>query len=92
MTALAKIHQHVIRFRDDRSTARAPITVTRPDRLEVFCARCWARAVLFAAGEIELPEAVDGLQAAAESSGLVEALGQDEVQAVIAAAFAGAEL
>jgi len=89
MTALAKIHRHVIRFRRDRSNASA--AVTRPDRLEVFRARCWARAVLFAAGEIaDVHTAVDTLQAAAESSGLIEALGQDAIQAIISTAFAGA--
>ena len=39
--------------------------------IEVFTARCQARAFLFNAGELELHEAVDVLQDAAERAGLV---------------------
>jgi hypothetical protein len=59
----------------------------RADPLEVFAIRCRARARLFAAGEIDLHIAVDELQIAAEESGLVAAIGQDEVQRIIADAF-----
>jgi hypothetical protein len=55
---------------------------------EVFQARCEARAILVGALYLELQEAVDGLQAAAIAYGLVDATGQDAVQAVMAAAFA----
>jgi hypothetical protein len=55
--------------------------------LEVFTLRCWARARLFAEGEIDLRTAVDELQAAAERDGLVTLLGQDAVQTIIARAF-----
>jgi hypothetical protein len=51
----------------------------RPSALEVFTLRCWARARLFAEGELELHQAVDELQAAAERDGLVDQLGQDAV-------------
>jgi hypothetical protein len=57
------------------------------DPIEVFTARCEARAHLVAAGELELHEAVDGLQHAAERTGLLSALGQDAVQAMMADAF-----
>ena len=61
--------------------------VARPSALEVFIARAEARAVLFAAGEIELHEAVDALQAAAVASGLVTKLGQDRVQQILRDVF-----
>ena len=57
---------------------------------DVFRARCEARALLYAAGDLDLYEAVDDLQAAAIESGLVAAIGQDTVQAVMAEAFEGA--
>jgi hypothetical protein len=47
-----------------------------------------ARAMLWAAGEFDLREAVDKLQADAEASGLVAQIGQDAVQAIMATAFA----
>jgi hypothetical protein len=57
------------------------------DPLEVFIARCEARAHLVMTGDLELQEAVDGLQAGAIKLGLVEKLGQDAVQALMADAF-----
>jgi hypothetical protein len=60
---------------------------TRVTRLAVLIARAEARALLWQAGELDLHEAVDELQAAAEASGLVDELGQNEVQAIIAEAF-----
>jgi hypothetical protein len=59
----------------------------RVDLVEVFRARCEARALLFKAVELELHEAVDVLQTDAEASGLVEAIGQDAIQKIIAEAF-----
>jgi hypothetical protein len=58
------------------------------DPVTVFIARTEARALLWAAGEFDLHEAVDKLQADAERDGLVAAIGQDEVQRIIAEAFA----
>ena len=58
------------------------------DPVDIFVARCVARAKLYAAVEFELHEAVDVLQAAAERDGLVAALGQDRVQQIMADAFA----
>jgi hypothetical protein len=58
----------------------------RPSALEAFRVR--ARALLWSAGELELPEAVDELQVAAERDGLVAGVGQDEVQRLMAEAFA----
>ena len=65
-----------------RRTSERPLTPT-----DVFKARAEARAVLFSAGELDLHEAVDPLQAAAIASGLVDAIGQDAVQAIMAEAF-----
>jgi hypothetical protein len=54
---------------------------------KIFKERCEARAILFAIGEYDLHEAVDVLQATAEASGLVDEIGQDAVQALMAEAF-----
>jgi hypothetical protein len=59
------------------------------DWLTVFEERCEARAYLVAIGEMNFHEAVDGLQHAAEQTGLVEQLGQDAVQQILATAFEG---
>jgi hypothetical protein len=58
-----------------------------PSPLEVFVARAEARAILYAACELDLHEAVDELQAAAVRTGLVAELGQDAVQHILADAF-----
>jgi len=55
---------------------------------ESFRLRAWARAYLFAAGEIGLLDAVDALQAMAVDSGLVRDLGQDAIQTIMAREFA----
>jgi hypothetical protein len=57
--------------------------------LEMFKLRCEARSYLCSAGEMNLAEAVDGLQNAAVSSGLVAEIGQDRVQEIIAREFRG---
>src|SRR5262245_7856112 len=57
------------------------------DALAAFIARAEARVLLFEAGELNLHETVDELQAAAVRDGLVEQLGQDGVQRLIVAAF-----
>jgi hypothetical protein len=59
-----------------------------PDQIEVFRERCEARPLLFVCGQMSLHDAVDGLQAAAERTGLIDRIGQDEVQAIMGAAFA----
>ena len=55
--------------------------------LAVFIARAEARALLWQAGEMDLAEAVDELQAAAERDGLTADLVQDAVQAILSQAF-----
>ena len=66
---------------------RHPIAAARVDTLKAFKLRCWARAELWAACEFDLHEAVDELQAAAERDGLIEAIDQDAVQAIMRDAF-----
>jgi hypothetical protein len=58
-------------------------TVTR----DAFELRCWSRAQLYELGEIDLHDAVDVLQQFAEETGLVAAIGQDEVQKIMSDAF-----
>jgi hypothetical protein len=73
---------------DDASVSRAiSETGARVSSLAVLISRAEARALLWQAGELDLHEAVDELQAAAEESGLIAELGQDAVQAIIAEAF-----
>ena len=69
-----------------RARRREEIRCANP--IQVFTARCQARALLFEAGEFDLHEAVDVLQTAAERMGLVTLLGQDRVQGLMARAFA----
>jgi hypothetical protein len=57
------------------------------DPVDAFCERAEARAMLWHAGELDLIEAVDVLQLDAERDGLLELIGQDAVQAVMAQAF-----
>jgi hypothetical protein len=57
------------------------------DPIEVFRARAEARALLWKVGALDLFEAVDKLQADAVRDGLVDAIGQDEVQRIMATAF-----
>jgi hypothetical protein len=59
-----------------------------PDPIEVFRERSAARALLFVNGQMSLHDAVDELQAAAERTGLIDRIGQDEVQTIMGAAFA----
>jgi hypothetical protein len=59
----------------------------KPCVIEIFKARCEARGVLYAAGEIDLHAAVDVLQEHAIKNGVVAALGQDAVQRLMADAL-----
>jgi hypothetical protein len=61
--------------------------IKKIDPLECFAARADARAYLWSIGEFDLPEAVDALQAAAVRDGLINRIGQDGVQAMLADAF-----
>jgi hypothetical protein len=58
------------------------------DALAALELRAAARARLWAEGELDLHDAVDALQASAERDGLIDRIGQDAVQAIMATAFA----
>jgi hypothetical protein len=78
------------RLRRNSRCSRASEQLERLTALQVFRARCEARALLYVAGELDLHEAVDALQAAAIASALIREIGQDAVQAIMAEAFEGA--
>ena len=65
-----------------------PLASTRPSAIDIFQERCEARAILVYACLLDLHEAVDGLQEDAERTGLVDDIGQDQVQAIMAKGFA----
>jgi hypothetical protein len=69
-------------------TALAPAASRLADPWQVFLAQCQARALLFVACEYELHDAVDGLHAAAIKLGLVDQIGWDSIQAIMAETFA----
>jgi hypothetical protein len=62
--------------------------IQRAEAIQVFTAQCATWAYLFADCETTLPDAVDHLQAAAVKLGLIDTIGQDEVQRLICQAFA----
>ena len=70
------------------TACRQPLAFAAHSPLMVLTLRAWARSTLWQAGDLDLHEAVDTLQAAAVSDGLVAKLGQDRVQEIMAAAFA----
>ena len=91
--------------RPDRKAVRSPergrraVTVAarklaaRPiPAIEVFELRAWARAYLWSIGEYSLHEAVDVLQHDAVRTGLVAAIGQDQVQRILADTFVNVRL
>jgi hypothetical protein len=56
--------------------------------LDVFIERTKSRAYLWSIGELTLHEAVDVLQADAERDGLIEQIGQDQIQKILGECFA----
>jgi hypothetical protein len=73
---------------DDGDGGGDPPSRLGPTFLDIFVARCEARALLWQVGEYDLHEAVDVLQADADASGLVLAIGDDGVQRILGCAFA----
>jgi hypothetical protein len=69
------------------TAAARKVETAAPSPLEVFTARCEARALLWRVGEFDLHEAVDELQVDAVRAGLVGQIGQGAVQAIMAKAF-----
>jgi hypothetical protein len=72
---------------EQTGTAPASQQSAKVPTVDAFRARCEARAWLVAEGELTLPDAVDELQASAVASGIVDMVGQDRVQQLMAAAF-----
>jgi NADH:ubiquinone oxidoreductase subunit B-like Fe-S oxidoreductase len=60
----------------------------KPAPIDIFLARCEARASLVAHGYLDLQSAVDGMQEAAEAQGLVAQYGHDQIQQILGEAFA----
>ena len=56
--------------------------------VDVFIERAEVRAYLWSIGELTLHEAVDVLQADAERDGLIEQIGQDQIQKILGECFA----
>jgi len=54
---------------------------------DIFRERCDARAILYAASVFDLHTAVDVLQTDAKRPGLIDQIGQNRVQEIMAAAF-----
>jgi hypothetical protein len=69
-------------------TAALLRTIAGLDPIEVFRALAEARALLWRVGEFSLPDAVDVLEDSAVRSGLVDEIGADRVQQILADAFA----
>lgn len=63
------------------------MTVPTARRIEMLTELAAERSHLVRIGALDLHEAVDGLQRLATDWGLVEACGQDCIQAIIAAPF-----
>jgi hypothetical protein len=63
--------------------------VTTPNLLLILQARAEARAILFAAGEFDLYEALEPLFAFANTSGIVDEIEADAALAIIRDAFKG---
>jgi hypothetical protein len=66
----------------------APQRAAPASALEIFRERAEARCLLVSNGVMDLQTAVDELQAAAETQGLVKRHGQDTVQEILSEAFA----
>lgn len=56
-------------------------------KIEIFRERCWARALLWCSGCLDLHQAIDELETAAAEYGLVKEIGHDAVQKIMADAF-----
>jgi hypothetical protein len=67
---------------------RRHAAAAKVDALAAFRLRCEVRAWLVVEGELDLQTAVDELQASAVKSSIIDVIGQDAVQAIMATAFA----
>jgi hypothetical protein len=71
-----------------RNNTACNLSASLAPAIEVFLARCDRRATLCCSCDLDLRTAVDELQEAAVSTGLVAELGQDAVQRMMVEAFA----
>jgi hypothetical protein len=69
------------------TSAAALAPAKRVDLLDAFSERASSRAFLWSINEFELHEAVDKLQHDAKRDGLINRIGQDAVQRILADAF-----
>jgi hypothetical protein len=66
----------------------AAVTIKHIDPVDAFIERAESRAYLWSIDELTLHEAVDVLQADAERDGLIEQIGQDQLQKILSECFA----
>ena len=66
----------------------AAVTIKHIDPVDAFIERAESRAYLWSIDELTLHEAVDVLQADAERDGLIEQIGQDQMQKILDECFA----
>jgi hypothetical protein len=64
------------------------VAINNANLLDTFIERAEVRAYLWSVSELTLTEAVDVLQADAVRDGLIEQIGQDHVQKILAECFA----
>jgi len=65
----------------------AAVAIKRINLLDAFIERTEGRAYLWSIGELTLHEAVDVLQFDAERDGLIEQIGQDQIQKILSECF-----
>ena len=66
----------------------AAVAIKRINLLDAFIERAEVRAYLWSVGELTLHEAVDVLQADVKRDGLIEQIGQDQIQKILGECFA----
>jgi hypothetical protein len=66
----------------------AAVAIKRVDLVDAFIERAEARAYLWSIGDLTLHEAVDVLQADAKRDGLIDQIGQDQIQKILGECFA----
>jgi hypothetical protein len=81
LAAVAQVQTYSARRATRRNAGLSPLVI--------FIARAEALAILYAACEFDLHEAVDVLQHDAVATGLIAEIVQDAVQAIMAKAFRG---
>jgi LAS superfamily LD-carboxypeptidase LdcB len=78
---------HNPQFIEPTPLGQVEVFSSPPVNADAFANKCRKAAVDYAVSKVSLPDAVDALQHFAFTRGLVERLGQDSVQAIMAKAF-----